>query len=351
MMKRFQRLSGAIFLNLLAASLNISAAVAQDVERGEVSAQTNYIYEQRVAIKTIDERELVYFLDRPETDEKVPLLIMVDGSSCIGQLRPTIRYSYRPGNDRPIKYARVMVEKPGVAHDAGYPSECSEEFLKHYTMDQRVIDHLRVLQHLRKTGADWWNGEVMIWGWSDGGDIAVQLTAYYPNVTRAVLGAMGGGYTMAEHFQDFWICPEDRLKEKREDCLASLNEQFQQMVDNPTWTKTWSGKDNSWKVWPTRLFARHSQVLKDNQVPILIVHGEKDFDSTPVQSARKLVELLKESGNSSYTYWEVPGMGHGAGKLPEAQKEAFKTAMLHWVLGVDPGPGGPPDFGAQLVSE
>ncbi len=350
-----------LFKSLILMSIGIilisameSRVVSLTVNERNPAMATDYVYAQRVDIKTLNERDLVYFLDRPKVDElresrKVPLLIVVDGSRCVGQLRPGMRSLYRPHSDRPIQYARLMVEKPGVSPEANDPTECSDDFLKYYTMDRRVTDHLRVLQHLKKTGADWWNGEVLIWGWSDGGDIAVQLTAYYPNVTRAVLGAMGGGYTMAEHFEDFWICPEDRVGEKRAECLAELRGQFQQMFDNPTWTKTWSGQDNSWQVWRTRLFARHAEVLKDNTVPILIVHGEKDYDSTPVASARKLVEMLNESGNTAYTYWEVPGMGHGPSSLPDAQNAAFELAMLNWVLGVDTGPGGPPQFGAQLA--
>ena len=330
-----------------------SPALSLASNENKTTHSTDYMYQQRVAIKTLDERELVYFLDRPKVDElgisrKVPLLIVVDGSRCVGQLRPGMRGLYRPAVDRPMQYARLMVEKPCVSPDANDPTECSEDFMKYYTMDQRVTDHLRVLQHLKKTGTSWWNGEVLIWGWSDGGDIAVQLTAYYPNVTRAVLGAMGGGYTMAEHFENYWICPESRVGERRAKCVEELREQFQQIFDNPTWTKTWSGQDNSWKVWRTRLFARHAEVLKDNLVPILIVHGEKDYDSTPVASARRLIELLKESGNTAYSYWEVPGMGHGPSSLPDAQNDALELAMLNWVLGVDTGPGGPPHFGAQL---
>ena len=224
--------------------------------------------------------------------------------------------TFRPSADSPKPYARIAVEKPGVDHEASYPSECSEEFLKYYTIEQRVTDHLRVLQHLTAE-ASWWNGELLIWGWSDGGDIAAQLTAYYPNVTRAILGAMGGGFTMEEHFKDFWVCPKERLGDKRAACIAQLDAQFQEMFDNPTWTKTWSGPDNAWKVWPGRLRSRLVNVLQDNTSPILIVHGEKDFDSTPVASARKLVKELQDAGNTSFTYWEIPNMEHGWSKLPK----------------------------------
>ncbi len=310
------------------------------------SAPTGFVKEQRIAIRTIDERELIYFVDRPLVGRKIPVLLLVDGSSCIGQLRPGYRNRYAPDANSPVPYARIMVEKPGVPHEAPHPSPCTPDFFKHYSIENRVLDHLRVLQHLRKT-AGWWNGELLLWGWSDGGDIATQLTAYYPNVTRAVLGAMGGGYTMAEHYEDFWACPAATLGDKREACLADLRADFERMEDNPTWKETWSGKDNAWRVWATRLRSRTSIVLRDNSVPILIVHGEKDHDNTPVASARKLVQDLKDSGNTAFTYWEVPNMGHGWDNLPRPQQKALNEAMLNWLLGVEIGPGGPPTYGAM----
>ena len=253
--------------------------------------------------------------------------------------------AYKPGPQSPKPFARVMVEKPGVDPEADYPSVCTEEFLKYYSMQQRVEDHLRVLQHLNAS-AEWWNGELLVWGWSDGGDIAAQLTAYYPNIDRAVIGAAGGGLTMAEHFKDFWVCSEERAGDKREACIAQMDERFQEIFDNPTWTKTWSGDDNSYKVWASRLHSRLSNILRDNRTPILLVQGAEDFDSTPAESSRQLVRDLEAAGNEAFTYWEVPKMKHGVGSLPKAQRRVLETAMLNWLLGVDIGAGGPPDFGA-----
>ena len=338
----------SIFCLFVAACVTGSDEVAITTE--EV---VDFSYEERVSIPTIDDRELIYFVDRPLVDQKVPILLSIDGSSCIGQLRPVFRNSpFKPGPDSPALYARVLVEKPGVDPEADYPSECTEEFLKYYSMDQRVTDHLRTLQHLRAT-ADWWDGTLLVWGWSDGGDIAAQLVAYYPGIDRAVLGAAGGGYTMAEHFEEFWVCSEERAGERRPDCLENMRRQFQDIFDNPTWKKTWSGHDNSWKVWATRLNSRLSHVLRDNQTPILIVQGAEDFDSTPADSSRKLVADLEAAGNTAFTYWEVPDMKHGVGSLPKAQKTLLQAAMLNWLLDVETGAGGPPHFGAatQTMNE
>ena len=323
------------------------AAFAALVLLGACASAPDYAYEDRVVIQTVDERELIYFVDRPLGGAKAPALVLIDGSSCVGQLRSNSRHHYRPSPDRPAAYGRIMVEKAGVDHFAEHGAECTDEFRKHYTIDQRVEDHLRVFQHMR-ANADWWNGEVLVWGWSDGGDIGAQVLAYYPDVTRAVLGAMGGGLTMAEHFEDYFACPEAEVTgAARGACLADLRRDFRRMEDNPTWKRTWSGQDNAWRVWPTRLRSRLTNLLADNDTPVLIVHGALDRENTPVESARALVAALERAENEAYTYWEVPGMAHGWGDLPEPQQEALQDAMLAWLLGDDAPEGGPPSFGAD----
>lgn len=294
----------------------------------------SFVQDQEVVIGTHDGRELVYFIDRPELEGQLPLLLMIDGSGCIGQLREDWTDLYRPAQPRTSmkNYARVRVEKPGVDPSAfGQQETCSDDFLKHFTMDKRVEDHLRVLQHLR-ANADWWNGELYIWGWSDGGDIATRLVAYYPNVERAVLGAMGGGTTMASHFENLWICGDQSQIGAREACVTDLRANFQKMADNPTWMKTWSGVDNSWAVWASRLWSKTTDLLIDNRTPVLIVHGEDDFNAVPVSSARTLVKVLEEAGNEAFTYWEIAGMAHGTGSLPDELTDRVERAMLYWML-------------------
>jgi len=324
----------------LALALTLSGTQTEDTANDQ--RFETWVYEETAVIPTVDERDLIFYLDHPENGEQVPLLVMVDGSGCGGQLRGNWRTFYEPGPHQAASYARLRVEKPGV--DPYRRTEtCTEDFLRHYTIHGRVLDHMRVLQHLSAT-ADWWNGELWVWGWSDGGDVASQLVSYYPNVDRAVLGAMGGGYTMAEHFEDFWVCPEVRVQgEDREACVQSLRDEFAQMEDNPTWTETWSGEDNSWRVWASRLRSRLTPVLADRTQPFLIVQGERDYDATPAESARALVRGLEAAGNTAFEYWEVACMEHGWGSLEREQAEVLEAAMLNWlVLGPDGGEA--PDF-------
>lgn len=311
--------------------------IALDAQELAIGAQpeTVSLLSETKSIRTLDDRDLTLLIDRPDQAEKaVPLLIVIDGSGCGGAMRPGFDTLFKPGPGTPV-FARMRVEKRGVDPlDIG--DNCSKDFMRHYTMQSRVSDHLRAFQHLR-SHADWWNGELLIFGWSDGGDIAGQLVSQYPLVTRAVLGAMGGGYTMAEHFRDFWICPGDMTTEDQAGCQQVLEDEFSEIFDEPSWLKTKYGPDNSWKAWNSRLWTRLSNTLVDNQTPILIVHGSEDFDNTPVQSARKLVESLSSAGNTAYTYWEVPQMGHGWMPDPstgfdQADAIAIERAMLDWLL-------------------
>ena len=285
------------------------------------------LHEERV-IPAADERPITFYVDRPAIEEKVPILLWVDGSGCAGQLREMGWGSYAPKADDPVPYARVMVEKPGVEGATPHGEECSATFHCYYTIQNRVLDHLRVLQHLGAE-ADWWNGQIFVWAWSDGGDVAAQIVTYRPDIDRAVLGAMGGGLTMAEHFEQFWACPDDGTYD-REACLADLRGDFARIEANPNGTDMWNGE--SYATWASRLRTRLSPLLIDNRVPILIVHGELDFENTPVDSARQLVTDLQTADNPAFTYWEVRGMKHAWGNLSEDRQIALRQAMLGWLL-------------------
>ena len=291
------------------------------------AAGRTLLHEDRT-VAAVDERPIRFYLDRPDIAEKMPLLVVVDGSGCSGQLRPSSWGNYAPTGEDAVPYARLMVEKPGVGPTDVRPGDCPDAFNRDYTIDNRVTDHLRVLQHIAND-APWWDGRVLLWGWSDGGDVAARLVTYRPDIERAVLGAMGGGLTMAEHFEDIWVCPEATTPD-RAACLADLRADFARIEDNPSGAQMWNGE--SYATWASRFRARLSAPLSDNRVPILIVHGELDQENTPVESARKLVADLRASGNEAFTYWEIAGMGHGWNDLPPARQVAIHRAMLDWLL-------------------
>lgn len=301
--------------------------------------------EQTIATTRIDGSPLQLFVTLPEaTATKLPLVLIIDGSGCVSSRREDFREnSLAVGGRVGRAVATLAVEKPGVEAGAGWGTKCSETFLRYYSIDQRVLDHLRAIQHLRKH-ASWWNGEMYLFGWSDGGLIGAQVAAYTPEVKRAVLGGTGGGIPMTQQFERYSMCAPDRAKDP-EACVANLRKQFQEIRDNPAPLKTWSGEDNSYRTWATRLDAVEYNLIKDLNIPVLIAHGALDRDGTPVESARELMRLLEADGRTHAEYWEIPSMGHGIGNVEPVRREKLRSAMFNWLFAQPTGPGGPPTFG------
>lgn len=73
-------------------------------------------------------------------------------------------------------------------------------------------------------------------------------------------------------------------------------------------------------------------MLKDNDTPILIVHGAEDFEAAPVESARKPVNKLLSVRNETFSYWEIPNMGHTWSSLPPKDALDLERKMLKWLL-------------------
>jgi pimeloyl-ACP methyl ester carboxylesterase len=301
--------------------------------------------ERTITVSRVDGSPLQLFITLPEPAmAKVPLVLIIDGSGCVSSKREDFRADYIAIPARVGRaVATLAVEKPGVEPGAQWGSKCSETFLRYYSIDQRVLDHLRAIQHLRKH-ASWWNGEMYLFGWSDGGLIGAQVASYTPEVKRAVLGGTGGGLPMTTQFERYIMCAPDRAKNP-EACVANLRKQFQEIRDNPAPLKTWSGEDNSYRTWATRMDAVEYNLIKDLKIPVLIAHGALDRDGTPVESARELMRLLEADGQTHVEYWEIPSMGHGIGNVEPVRREKLRSAMFNWLFAQPVGAGGPPTFG------
>lgn len=278
-------------------------------------------------------------ITRPSGRDRVPIVLAVDGSLCIPSRAGSYIQGLLPEASGLKAYALVTVEKPEPtplpprgedgSYRIGPEHRCSDAFKRYYSIDQRVLDHLRAIQHLR-THAPWWDGRLYLWGFSDGGRVASVVGAYTPETARMVLGGFGGGSTMAREFEDFHICAEGRT-ENRTGCLDEVRRQLSEIRDNPTPLKTWNGDSNTYKAWASRLDASEANVLEDTRIPILVFHGEKDT-AVPVASARLLAERMARQ-NPRFVYREIAGMGHGLGSnLPEDKARTLQRELLEWLL-------------------
>lgn len=296
----------------------------------------NAVLEDHLQVLRVDGSPLQVHLQRPTTPDKVPLLVYIDGSLCIPSTYNQSVAWLQGRLQGKSPFALAVIEKPGPTDpplnkdgdiEIGPDFRCSEEFRRYYTIEQRVLDHLRVLQHLNRN-APWWNGELLVWGFSDGGRIGAQLAAYYPKTRSVALVGFGGGTTMADSMEAM-MCA---VSEKRAECQATTRTQMDEIRKAPVPTRDWMGESNTYAAWASRLDAVEANVLRDLNAPLLVVHGERD-GSVPVASARRLAELMQGSG-VAFRYLEVPAMRHSLwGTATEQESEALHEEVLAWLIG------------------
>jgi pimeloyl-ACP methyl ester carboxylesterase len=308
------------------------ALVSSPAEAGSAA------FSESLKVSRVDGTLLDVHLKRPSTKRKVPLLVYIDGSLCIPSTYNESVAWLLEKSDGAHPFALAVIEKPGPTIPAlnaegnieiGPDFQCSAEFRQHYSIDQRVIDHLRVLQHLNRH-ASWWNGELLVWGFSDGGRIGAQLAAYYRQTRAVALVGVGGGMRMADSMEAM-VCaaPADTAA-----CRESLRKEMDEIRAAPLPTRDWMGESNTYATWASRLDAVEANVLRDLKAPLLVMHGERD-GSVPVASARKLAELMQGSG-VVFRYREVPGMRHSLwGTASPQESEALHQEVLDWLTAQD----------------
>jgi pimeloyl-ACP methyl ester carboxylesterase len=301
-----------------------------------VAGAGNAALQDHLQVLRVDGSPLDVYLQRPSSQAKVPLLVYIDGSLCIPSAynQSVAWLQGRLQGESP--FALAVIEKPGPTSpplnndgdiEIGPDFKCSEAFRRNYTIEQRVLDHLRVLQHLNRN-APWWNGELLVWGFSDGGRIGAQLAAYYPKTRSVALVGFGGGSTMADSMEAM-VCA---VPEKRAECQAATRAQMDEIRTAPVPTRDWMGESNTYAAWASRLDAVEANLLRDLNAPLLVVHGERD-GSVPVASARRLAELMQGSG-VTFRYLEVPAMRHSLwGAATEQESEALHEEILVWLTG------------------
>ncbi len=188
---------GTLLIAVNVAFLTASPAASQSRDHG--------LLEQSLAVSRIDGSQIEVLVSRPSTDQRIPIVLAIDGSLCVPSRMNASMSRLLPPTSGPKLYALVTVEKPGpsmpeVSDDGsiriGSEFRCSDTFKKYYSIDERVVDHLRAIQYLRRH-ANWWDGRLFLWGFSDRARIAGRVGAFTPETKRIVLG---GGSSMAKEF-------------------------------------------------------------------------------------------------------------------------------------------------------
>lgn len=291
--------------------------------------------EEHFSVPRADGSPVELLVNRPASTKRMPVLLAIDGSLCIPSKTSDYMARLSPDVTGLGPYVLLVVEKPEPtvpakdsdgSYSIGPDFRCSETFKKYYTLERRVLDHLRALQLLRKH-ADWWDGRLFVWGFSDGAHVATRVGAFSSETQGMVLGGLGGGTSMAHELEGL-MCSKDKAPEK---CRDAVKAQVDEIRANPTSAKTWMGDANTYAAWASRLDAVEANFLKDVQFPVLVFHGSKD-NSVPVASARVLATQFA-GPDGLITYREIEGMGHGIGSNLAPERGAqLQQEFLAWLL-------------------
>lgn len=234
-------------------------------------------------------------LDRPQGSEKTGLLVLAQGSGCLSVVNN--------GNLAATRtifggFAALTVEKYGVEpgdNPADDHTECSEAFREHHTVSQRVADYRQVIEGLR--GASWWNGELVLFGGSEGG-LAMAILAPQVQADAAILFSTAGGLPFGQIVRQ--SIPEEGW--------PTVDAAFEKARQNPDSSELWAG--SSLRFWADIIDRRVADDMLRADTAFLLIQGGND-PSSPVSAARATNDLFAAAGRCNLTHWEFPGFNHG----------------------------------------
>lgn len=235
-----------------------------------------------------------WYLDRRGETGEQGIVLLAQGSGCSS---PIHGQAMKAAASLAPDHAILMIEKAGVP--PGYrPGDegCPASFHDQHTLTGWVADLERVIESLRESS--WWNGELVLFGGSEGGAMVTLAAAEVPETRALIILSSGVGMTMAETLTSV-VPPE---------ATENLERQFEVIRANPDSSEVWSAHSYRW--WYEVLDHDFMADLLAVNVPILLIQGGRD-SSVPVASGRNVRDAFEQAGRNNLTYQEYPRLDHG----------------------------------------
>lgn len=280
-----------------------------------------------------DAPDIIFYYSKPK-QAQFPIIIFCTGSTSRDSIPSVIhvhRYFLKELLD--LGAGVITLEQWGV--DGSHIN--ADEFMRHYTISQRLIDHKTTIEYLLKNPPIGWNGKFIFVGVSEGGPIVTSLTTKYPDITLATVNWSGAGdWNWREELWAFFILEDIKndipwyikIRSKLPSWfpfsvhinLPTNREEYDKIMDqtiiNPTTDKEFMGM--TYKYHADSLQAPRVEYNKIT-TPYLVVSGAKD---TIIQSSDEFVEKAKNQG-ADITYLRIPDMDHYVRKRPDVLQKSF----------------------------
>ncbi|NEX94425.1 hypothetical protein [Caulobacter sp. 17J65-9] len=197
----------------------------------------------------------------------------------------------------------VAVDKEGASRDG----TCGPTYESQSTEQARWFDHVAAMNRLKRELGLRDRGAFRVFAVSAGGLTACALAGATDDVEAVALLSTGGGMTFDQELSLLTKDDPDFAKQKH------------RVASDPRVGATWLGATNPEIWWRSVLPTRCLDLMEGYRGRVLVAHARGD-ESTPVESARRLVEGLKAQGLTP-EYVEIDG-GHALNR--EVLARAFE---------------------------
>lgn len=332
----FKKLFVCLFLfNLAVGSEEITPYKCTDEEFADGKLNYKIPESSRHTLLRKDNSEIVYYLSKP-AQKDFPIVIITNGSSSEDWIISSIflhRYYLKEFLDLGIGV--VTIEKRGVDGD----KIAKKEFIEHYTCSNILKDHRIVIEHIKKDPPNGWNGKLIFFGISEGGNIATTLTYEYQEICLVTVNWSGAsGLPWNEELWDFWkyfeknelpnlpwyiklktklpswfpfaIIPNPKSREDYDNTMKSI-------IQNPTSKLFYAGMTYKYHHDLLQVFPKTKyEAIK---TPYLVVAGAKD---SGIHSSDVFVKNAGKSGVPIF-YFRISDMDHFVKNRPDVVKATF----------------------------
>lgn len=266
---------------------------------------------QTLSVQRADDSYITAYVERDHLPEKQSVLLLLQGSIC---------ESVAPGAgdrmafDEPAGMARLDIEKYAISASQHGSEEhaCPDDYLRHNSIDQRVIDVLTVVASLRGNAA-WWDGRIYLMGTSEGATVAAMVGPLLAETRGIVLVNGSIGRPFREGWSDAMATSVAAAGGDAAAQAAVRDEATATWIKarrNPSADEQAFGNGNTLKWWSSIIDLRPSNLLALVDTPILLLQADHD-EMTPASSARAVAARFRAAGKTNLDYVELKGLSHG----------------------------------------